>query len=411
MKKIMTLFCALAVLVFFILLTGCSHSKKETETGEIADNDEVDTDIYDGDDADSEDSEPDTGKKKLPECSPTSETPCLDSSSGLVWSSKSNGTMYAYDAYDYCDNLLEGGYSDWHLPSIDELRTLIKNCSGECRVSLECCESTCKDDDCAGCYPSLNGYYSKLGDNDILWSDSMPSDLSDCYWAVDFSTGAVNILRSDEHTRCVRDDSGEIREDDEVADSDSAKGCFKVDGRVWSNSVKMFWSEAVEYCDNLTECGISDWHLPTISELRTLIRNRALTESGGACGVTDDCLRRDNCYDFDSCNSINYESYGWYSKLGDREWFWSSSALSDRAGSVWGVDFRYASVKSFDNDIYYSGGCNVRCVSKDAAETEDGCVSGGYRCINSQSLHCENGFWIPDKYCENGCDSSTGKCR
>ena len=59
MKKITTLFYISAVLALFILLTGCSHSKKETETGEITDNEAADADIYDGDDADSEDSEPD----------------------------------------------------------------------------------------------------------------------------------------------------------------------------------------------------------------------------------------------------------------------------------------------------------------------------------------------------------------
>ena len=424
MKKITTLFCALAILVLFILISGCSHSKKESETGEIADNDAVNADIDDGDDADSEDTEPDDDSdadidnKELPECSPTSETPCKDSSSGLIWSSKSNGVMYWHDAAYYCSDLSEGGYSDWHLPSIDELRTLIENCwktetGGTCRASKECCESHCEDDVCSGCSFNSTGYYSKFDDSDILWSDSWPYDWTDCSWIVDFSGASVQIDSSYEYygTRCVRDDSEESREDDEVAGSDSAKGCFKVDGRVWSNRVKMFWSEAVDYCNNLNECGISDWHLPTISELRTLIRNSFLTESGGECGVTDDCLSRDNCYDFDSCNSINNESYGWYSKLGDREWFWSSSALSDRAGPVWGVNFRSASVLSFDNDIYDSAGSNVRCVSKGKDKDPDGCASSEYQCLHSQSLRCEDGYWIPDKYCENGCDSSTGKCR
>ena len=91
MKEITTLFCALAVLVFFVLLSGCGNSKKESETGEIADNDAVDADI---------------DNKELPECSPTSGTPCKDSSSGLVWSAKSLGNvMYQLAAYDYCDNL------------------------------------------------------------------------------------------------------------------------------------------------------------------------------------------------------------------------------------------------------------------------------------------------------------------
>ena len=54
MKKITTVFYVFAVLALFVLISGCGNSKKETETGEIADNDAVDADIYDGDDAYSE---------------------------------------------------------------------------------------------------------------------------------------------------------------------------------------------------------------------------------------------------------------------------------------------------------------------------------------------------------------------
>ena len=402
MKEITTLFCALAVLVFFVLLTGCGNSKKESETGEIADNDAVDADI---------------DNKELPECSPTSGTPCKDSSSGLVWSAKSLGNvMYQLAAYDYCDNLSEGGYSDWRLPSIDELRTLIKNCwktyiGGECRVSLEGCrESSCENDACAGCSSDLSGKYSKLGDNEILWSASAPPDFTDCSWIVDFGDGGIKIDSShwDFRTRCVRDDSGENSEDGE--NSDSVKGCFKVDGRLWSNSARMFWSEAVDYCDNLNECGISDWHLPTISELRTLILNSAATEPGGECGVTDTCLSYEDCYS-EICWSIESHGNGLYSKIGDMYWFWSYSAPPDEPDYAWGVDFYNGSVENLNKNTYYYKGSNVRCVSQGKDEDQNGCASGEYLCNNSRSLRCEGGFWIPDKYCENGCDPSTGKCR
>ena len=47
---------------------------------------------------------------------------------GKMWSSRSSSTYTWSDAVSYCDNLTEGGYSDWRLPNINELRTLIKNC-------------------------------------------------------------------------------------------------------------------------------------------------------------------------------------------------------------------------------------------------------------------------------------------
>ena len=74
----------------------------------------------------------------LPECSATSGTPCKDSTSGLIWSEKAENTMAWQDAKNYCNNHTEGGFS-WHLPNIDELRTIIKDrktaAGGECNVS------------------------------------------------------------------------------------------------------------------------------------------------------------------------------------------------------------------------------------------------------------------------------------
>lgn len=49
----------------------------------------------------------------------------LDEKSGLMWSAKDNGeNINWHDAKRYCENHRVGGYSDWRLPTIDELRGL-----------------------------------------------------------------------------------------------------------------------------------------------------------------------------------------------------------------------------------------------------------------------------------------------
>jgi len=62
------------------------------------------------------------------------------SKDGLEWSELSSEGMIWYDAVDYCKNLKEGGHSDWRLPNIDELRTLVQNnpktvSGGKCEIS------------------------------------------------------------------------------------------------------------------------------------------------------------------------------------------------------------------------------------------------------------------------------------
>ena len=127
----------------------------------------------------------------------------------------------------------------------------------------------------------------------------------------------------------------------------------------WSNT--MSYSQAVSYCENLNQGGYTDWHLPTISELRTLIKNCAGTATNGSCGVIDtgnsstSCLLS-GCYTSGSCASC---ANNWnHSKLGDFNGFWSSSTLPDCTNCAWYVGFRSATV----NFYYKSYDFHVRCV-------------------------------------------------
>ena len=181
-----------------------------------------DTDSTPNNDADSGDSAPDSddgdtaneNPGNLPECSPTSATPCVDPETDLIWSGKSTETMLWADAVNYCKDMNEGGFSDWRLPTISELRTLIQNCSktergGTCGVTDDCLSySECRNDDCGGCRIDENnpGQYSKFGESGWFWSSSTRSDSTDIAWFVDFYGGYVGNASKDlgYDVRCVR---------------------------------------------------------------------------------------------------------------------------------------------------------------------------------------------------------------
>ena len=143
--------------------------------------------------------------------------------------------------------------------------------------------------------------------------------------------------------------------------SGNSGSCPTVDGNMWSSlSSYMVWDDAVSYCDNLTECGHTDWHLPNINELRTLIQNCPGSQAGGACAVQEPSCLFLSCYSSSCYCEYKGNNGGYYSKLGDDDnvWLWSSSTLSDDTAVAWRVSFYYGHVGYDDKTISN----DVRCV-------------------------------------------------
>ena len=138
-------------------------------------------------------------------------------------------------------------------------------------------------------------------------------------------------------------------------------GGTKIGSLYWSDRSlsKMNWNSVKEYCENLTEGGYSDWRLPNIDELRTLIQNHSGTQTGGTCKISEKAGKlawSDRSGECDGRNGSNF------SKLGDDVLLWSSSTYVDNTNSAWYVWYVYfGNGAVYDNDktnisIY------VRCV-------------------------------------------------
>jgi hypothetical protein len=115
------------------------------------------------------------------------------------------------------------------------------------------------------------------------------------------------------------------------------------------------WQQAMDYCAALSLAGhgAGEWHLPTIGELRSLIRGCPGTETGGSCGVTDSCLGG-SCWS-DACTGCArlagpgeggaYWPAGFGGRVG---WYWSSSSYAGSASNAWGVTFNTGHVYHYD---------------------------------------------------------------
>lgn len=94
------------------------------------------------------------------------------------------------EAIDYCNNLEYGGYSDWRLPTLKELKSLIVGCSAieNCGFDESCKDDKCFTKDCNGCErnmcegPGENGNYWQKG----IWGESFCGEKAteyNCYWS------------------------------------------------------------------------------------------------------------------------------------------------------------------------------------------------------------------------------------
>ena len=159
---------------------------------------------------------------------------------------------------------------------------------------------------------------------------------------------------------CATGGGGSGGSDDDASGDDDTYGNL-----TWQNppsSDSMEWEDATAYCDNLSLDGHDDWRLPTISELRSLIRGCDDTMTGGACGVTDDCLDFFSCCSLLCCGCKKLAGPGsggayWPDGMsGVIEWYWSSSPTANGADvPAWVVNFGYGILYSHT----YNGDCGI----------------------------------------------------
>ena len=276
----------------------------------------------------------------------------------LQWSSMSNRKMHLEDAVDYCQYLMEDCRTEWRLPNIDELRTLIQNHSGTqtggtCKISEKGNRLASSDwtDDCDG---RRKGSFSKLGDDYVeLLSSTVKSDDSYSVWLVNYKNGGIYS------TSTLYDDGG-------LATYIRCVEPAKVMNLEWSNESpkNMLWDDAIAYCKNLDEDGLSDWQLPNIDELRTLIKQHPGTQTGGTCKISEETGKIATTDWTDECEGRR-NSGG--SKLRDSGWFWPSSTTSADSIYAWGVGFSGGEVSEKNKDKMHG---SVRCVRRSCQRIE-----------------------------------------
>jgi hypothetical protein len=192
------------------------------------------------------------------------EVTCLD------WQESPSGSYTVSAALSYCENLSLGGYDDWRLPT---------------RVEMSSIMDWTRSPATADAFSSQGGFH-KTGSNWILTINQQGAGAGTDYaWAFNMSDGIVSNAYSAATAaslRCVRGNgSGEGFSDPAVAPPDQYT--LLSDDEAQDNYTRLIWQrdgaatdlvsweQAVSYCENLTLGGHSNWRLPTVRELATLV--------------------------------------------------------------------------------------------------------------------------------------------
>ncbi len=128
-----------------------------------------------------------------------------------------------------------------------------------------------------------------------------------------------------------------------------------IDDLMWENVAdpdkhRMSWYDAMEYAKNLRLGGYDDWRLPTIEELRTVVRKcggiNVTFGDDGFEAVIDKNLANESYLE-------NCQTKGFFP-----EFYWSSTSIVGYEDHAWDVSFHYGYNYSFNK----SGPRYVRCV-------------------------------------------------
>ena len=126
----------------------------------------------------------------------------------------------------------------------------------------------------------------------------------------------------------------------------------------------MDWESARIHCERLELDG-GGWRLPSIGELRSLIRGCPATETGGPCQVTDECLSFDACEtaECEGCVMDGGPAGGcyWPDELegGCARFQWSSSTEDENLDRAFYVIFNWGHVSLRTKSFFFG---LVRCV-------------------------------------------------
>ncbi len=191
-----------------------------------------------------------------------------DLNTGLMWQQVPSSDDYTWaEAVDYCEGLDLNGYDDWRMPSCKELYSISDFGSG---------------------WPYLNTNYFTLASGQVTkdeqyWSNDYYVGVtveggSNSAMGVNHVTGHIKAYSANasgpvggKYVRAVRGDHYGVND---FIDNGDGTITDNSTGLMWmqnDNDEGLDWANAIIYAENSNYAGFTDWRLPNVKELQSIV--------------------------------------------------------------------------------------------------------------------------------------------
>lgn len=296
-----------------------------------------------------------------------------DDNTGLVWQQTPDYSQYSYDeAIAYCESLSLGDYDDWRLPEIKELYSLA-DFRGEIVDSTDSSLNTPyidttyfdfeynEDAMYLGQYWSITKYdrgpVQATQDVEVAFGFNFADGhLKGYETGYEFGTDNETIFAPGNYVRCVYGEES-VYGVNEFVDNGNGTVTDNATGLMWmqaDDGERRDWESALDYAESSEFVGYTDWRLPNIKELQSIVEYEG--EEGIWPAIDTDFFTLSGDY-----------------TTSDPTWFWSSTTQGDFKYTAAYISFGKAySKENSDATQYYDWhGAGAQRSDPKSGEPED----------------------------------------
>jgi len=204
-----------------------------------------------------------------------------DLNTGLMWQADPGSKMFYADAIAGLSSFNLAGYTDWRVPTIKELYSLMDF------TGLDVSSASTAENGIA--FMNQDVFAFQYGNTDAgdrlidsqwvtsnIYVDTVMGNM-ECFFGVNFADGRIKCYPTASRGNgyfVIYVRGGDNYGVNSFADNGDGTITDNATGLTWmqnDNGTGVLWGDALNYCENLSMVGADDWRLPNIKELHSIL--------------------------------------------------------------------------------------------------------------------------------------------